>query len=220
MSGTLVLVGGGEFSQGCDFDRELLAQSGASEVVLLATGWAYENPKKAVAQAQSWFQDLGVQCTELPVYTRSDAAVSEYIDKVRQAKFIYLTGVSPMHIKSCLKETPLFDALVSFWKNGGVLAGSNAGADVICDPMVDVRGGAFTVGLGLCPKLSVIARSNTWSPDKVRRTIDLASQDVALVELPERSALVHDSNGWRSIGPVAVHKAGTLCGIDGLPSVP
>jgi len=31
----------------------------------------------------------------------------------------------------------------------GVLAASGAGATLVCDPMVDPRGGAYTVGLGL-----------------------------------------------------------------------
>ena len=51
MSGTLALVGGGEFSEGCSFDAALLEASGASEVLVVPTGAAYEHPQRLVALA-------------------------------------------------------------------------------------------------------------------------------------------------------------------------
>ena len=57
--GPLALVGGGEWSDGCDFDAELLAASGGDEVLVLPTAAAYEHPEKAVATAEAWFAELG-----------------------------------------------------------------------------------------------------------------------------------------------------------------
>ena len=221
MTGPLALVGGGEFTEGCSFDAELLDAVGATEVTLLATGWAYENPQKSVAAAREWFATLGVTVQEVPVYTRSDALDAENIRAIADAKFLYLTGVSPMHIRSVLKETPAYDALLAAWQGGAALVGSGAGADVLCDPMVDIRGGAFTVGLGLLSGVAVIARSDEWSPDKVRRTIDLASRGVVLLELPSRTALIDDvgSGGWRSAGAgtVIVHRDGKISDLSVIP---
>ena len=221
MSGPLALVGGGEFSEGCTFDAELLAAVGATEVTLLATGWAYENPQKSVDAARSWFANIGVTVREVPVYTRTDALDAANAAAVANAKFIYLTGVSPMHIRSVLKGTPVYEALLGAWSGGAALVGSGAGADVLCDPMVDTRGGAFTVGLGLLPGLAVIARSDEWSPDKVRRTIDLASSGVVHLELPTRTANIDDvgSGGWRvaGAGSVIVHRDGKLSDISAIP---
>ena len=221
MTGPLALVGGGEFTEGCSFDAELLDAVGATEVTLLATGWAYENPQKSVAAAREWFATLGVTVREVAVYTRSDALDAENIRAIADAKFIYLTGVSPMHIRSVLKETPAYDALLAAWQGGAALVGSGAGADVLCDPMVDIRGGAFTVGLGLLSGVAVIARSDEWSPDKVRRTIDLASRGVVLLELPSRTALIDDvgSGGWRSAGAgtVIVHRDGKISDLSVIP---
>ena len=221
MSGPLALVGGGEFSEGCTFDAELLAAVGATEVTLLATGWAYENPQKSVDAARSWFANIGVTVREVPVYTRTDALDAANAAAVANAKFIYLTGVSPMHIRSVLKGTPVYEALLGAWSGGAALVGSGAGADVLCDPMVDTRGGAFTVGLGLLPGLAVIARSDEWSPDKVRRTIDLASSGVVLLELPTRTAIIDEvgNGGWRvaGAGSVIVHRDGKLSDISAIP---
>jgi cyanophycinase len=211
VSGLLALVGGGEFQEGCEFDAELLAASGADEVALLATGFAYESPQRSIEAATGWFQALGASVREVPVYSRADALVAEHADAVAAAGFLYLVGTSPMHLRSVLKDTPVFTALVDAWHGGAVLAGSGAGADVMCDPMVDTRGGAFTVGLGLVPGMAVIPRSDQWSPDKVRRTVELAPPSLHLVSLPERSGIIRDADGtWRTVGAglVTVHRAG------------
>jgi cyanophycinase len=220
MNGPLALVGGDEFSPGCDFDARLIADVEATEVLLLPTGSAYENPGRLVAAAESWFAGLGVQLRTLEVYTRPDAFDAEYIADVRNARMIYVVGASPMHLRSVFKDTPLFEALQEAWRAGAAVLGSGAGADALCDPMVDQRGGAYTVGLGLVPGVSVIPRSNTWSKEKVHRTVSLAPNDVVVVELPERTAILLDSaEGWRSIGAgeVVVH---TADGIGALSDIP
>jgi cyanophycinase len=220
VSGPLALVGGDEFTEGCDFDAELIAAVGAEEVVLLATGSAYENPGRVVAAAREWFSGLGVGLREVPVYTRPDALVHEHAAAVAGARMVYLTGTSPMHLRSVLKDTPVLDAICQAWAGGAALAGSGAGADVLCDPMVDTRGGAFTVGLGLLPRMAVVARSDQWSPDKVRRTVELAPRDVVLVELPQRTAVVRDPDGtWRAagVGQPVVHRHGHTATLADLP---
>ncbi|MCD9625406.1 Type 1 glutamine amidotransferase-like domain-containing protein [Rhabdothermincola salaria] len=221
MTGLLALVGGGEFTAGCEFDTELLEASGGAEVALLPTGLAYEGPQRAVEAATSWFGDLGAEVREVPVYSRADALVAEHVEVIRRARFVYMVGTSPMHLRSVLKDTPLFTALVDAWHDGAVLAGSGAGADVLCDPMVDTRGGAFTVGLGVVPGVAVIPRADTWSPDKVRRTVELAPPSLHLVSLPERSGIVRDPDGtWRSIGDglVTVHHGGHQATLADLPA--
>jgi cyanophycinase len=155
------------------------------------------------------------------VYTRADALVPDHVAEVRAARFVYLAGSSAMHLRSVLKDSPVYDALVEAWKDGAVLAGSSAGADVLCDPMVDSRGGAFTVGLGLVSGLAVIPRSNTWSPEKVHRTVELAPRDLAVVALPEATAILRAPDGaWRAegVGDVVVYRDGRAVGISELPT--
>lgn len=200
-AGPLALVGGGEWSEGCSFDVDLLAAAGTTEVVVLPTGSAYESPASLVDSARAWFAGLGASVVDLPVLSRRDAFEPAHVEAVRASRFTYLAGASPMHLRSVLKDTPVLDALVAAWQDGGVLAGTAAGADVLCDPMVDSRGGAFTVGLGVVPGISVIPRFDTWSPEKVHRTIDLATPDLFVVGLPTATAVVRDPDGtWRAAG--------------------
>lgn len=216
-AGPLALVGGGEWTDGCTFDRALLEASGADEVVVLPTGSAYEHPAVLVERAIAWFATLGATVRPVMALTRPDAADPVHVSALASARFVYLAGASPMHLRSVLKGTPLWSAIVEAWRAGAVLAGTNAGADVLCDPMVDFRGGAFTVGLGLVEGLAVIPRFNTWSHDKVHRTVSLAPPGLTLVGVPEATALVRDRSGvWRAegVGEVSVFRDGRSIAID------
>ncbi|MGH9229092.1 MAG: Type 1 glutamine amidotransferase-like domain-containing protein [Acidimicrobiales bacterium] len=195
MTGPLALVGGGAWTAGCDFDRDLLAASGADEVVVLPTAAAYEHPDHAVAVAIEWFATLGAEVRPVMAVDRAGAHDGAHVAAVRAARFAYLADGSPMHLRSVLLDTPLWDALVSAWDDGAVVAGAGAGAMVLCDPMVDPRGGAYTVGLGLVGQLGLVPRADTWSDDKLHRTRQLAPSGVPVVMVDERTALIRDTRG-------------------------
>src|SRR5512134_2374616 len=166
MAGFLALVGGSEWNEGCDFDAALLAASGATEVAVLPTAAAYENPAKHVERARRWFAGLGATVREVPVLDRAGARNPDNVRAVRDASFLYLADGSSQHLRSVLKDTPLWSAIVETWQAGAVLAASAQSATALCDHMVDARGGAFTVGLGLVSGLTVIPHYDLWSDDK------------------------------------------------------
>jgi cyanophycinase len=216
----LALVGGGEWSDGCTFDRSLIAAVGADEVVVLPTASAYEHPDRLVAAAEAWFETLGVSTRALMVLSRPDANASEHVDAIRTARFVYLAGASPMHLRSVLKDSPLWQALLEGWTGGAALAGSSAGAMVLCDPMVDQRGGAFTLGLGLLSGVAVVPHHDTWSEEKVHRTQQLAPKGLVVAGVDERTALVRDGDGRWTIegaGEVTIWRDGEDVGLDVLP---
>ena len=203
MTGTLALVGGGEFRPGCEFDRELLAAAGTDEVLVLPTGAAFEHPERVVAAAVDWFAGLGAKAEGLMAVSRPDAFRPEHAERVRTSRFTYLTGSSPMHLRSVLKDTPLWQALAEALDGGAVLAASAAGAMVLSDPMVDPRGGAFTVGLGLVPRVAVVPQVEEWSADRLHRTLDLAEDDAQLTVLciESGSAAIRADGTWRAQRP-------------------
>src|SRR5689334_5449452 len=121
MSGWLALVGGGEWSEGCTFDRTLLDAAGTEEVVVLPTGSAYENPHRLVDAATSWFESLGAKVRVAEIYTRADAMLAANAVAVSGARFVYLAGASPMHLRSVLKDSPVYDEIEASWRAGGVL---------------------------------------------------------------------------------------------------
>ena len=117
---------------------------------------------------------------------------------MRAARFVYLSDGSPLHLRSVLKDSALFEALLVSYHGGGVLAASGAGATVLCDPMVDPRGGAYTVGLGVVRNLAVFPYHGTAADHLRERSIDLLPKNATLVGIDEETALVRGPDGgWR-----------------------
>lgn len=215
--GTLALVGGGEWTEGCSFDAELWETSGRAEVVVLPTAAAYEHPSRAVETATRWFSAFGATVRGVMILNRRDAMDEGAVAVLQAARFVYLSGGSPMHLRSVLKETPAWSALVDAWQRGAVVAGSSAGAMVLCDPMVDPRGGALTLGLGLIDRLAVLPHYDTWSEEKAHRTVELATGHLRIAAVDERTALIRDPGGvWRSagVGAVTVYVDGRPAGLE------
>jgi len=222
----LAFVGGGEWQEGCTFDAEFLAASGGDQVLVLPTAGAYEHPERLVAQAGQWFEPLGGSVEGLMVLTRADAENDGAADIVRRARMVYLAGSSPMHVRSVLKHSAVWDALVAAWQDGAVVVGSSGAAMALTDPMVDARGGGLTIGLGLISGVAVVPHFGDTADDehgqKMNRSVLLAPAGTPVVGVPERTALVRDPGGtWRAVGehPVAVFRDGAPAA-DGLTVLP
>ncbi|MGH9098966.1 MAG: Type 1 glutamine amidotransferase-like domain-containing protein [Acidimicrobiales bacterium] len=224
--GLLALVGGDEWTPGCDFDAQLLAASGGDRVVVLPTAAAFERPERRVLWAAEWFAGLGAVVEGLMVTSRADAEDDAAAAIVGSARFVYLSGGSPLHLRSVLKESKVFGAICAAWQSGAVVAGAGAGALVLSDPMVDPRGGALTVGLGLVEGLAVVPLAGDLQDDphteKLHRSVLLAPAGVPVVGIPGRTAVLRDPDGhWRSAGqgePLVFldgHKA--TAGLEALP---
>lgn len=203
--GVLALVGGDEWTPGCDFDAELLAAAGSDRVVVLPTAAAFERPERRVLAAAEWFAGLGAEVEGLMVESRADAQDEGAAAIVGAARFVYLSGGSPLHLRSVLKDSKVFSALRAAWVDGTVVAGAGAGALVLSDPMVDPRGGALTVGLGLVEGLAAVPLVGDLQDDphgeKLHRSVLLAPAGVPVVGIPGRTAVIRDPDGrWRSAG--------------------
>ncbi|MBK5331583.1 MAG: Type 1 glutamine amidotransferase-like domain-containing protein [Ilumatobacteraceae bacterium] len=203
MNGILALQGGGPFVANDDLDRRLIAAAGATRVIMLPTADAYEHPELLVAAAMLWGERLDVEVEALMVMRRGEAMEDGVVGVIRGARAVYLVGDQPLHLRSVLKGTPLWDAIVQVVASGGLVAATGGSAAAMCDPMVDPRGGAFTLGLGLIDGLALVTEAETWSTDRLHRTLKLANTPI--VELPSGSALVHTTEGWERVGEMTVH---------------
>ena len=205
-SGVIALLGGGPFTANDDIERRLLA--GRSEVTVVPTADAFEQPEILIEAARAWGKRLGVGIRPLMAITRPDASSAEMIAAAAEAEAIWLVGDSPIHLRAVMTGTELWAAITGVLDRGGVLAGVAGSAAALCDPMTDPRGGALTIGLGLVSPLAVFTETESWTPERMHRSRQLAGE-VTVAELPTGSGLVgrHGSDGleWEAIGEVTVH---------------
>lgn len=171
-------------------------------IAVLPTADAFEGPEKMIEAARAWGERLGVKVQAVEVYSRAAAMEQAHADTLRNAAAVWVVGDSPIHLRSCIKDTPVFDALAWQAVNGLLVAVAGSAA-AMCDPMVDPRGGAYALGLGLVTKLAVISESEQWPKDRLQRSLDLANTTV--VEVPTGSALERSSGEWKMHGDVTVH---------------
>jgi cyanophycinase len=169
---------------------------------VLPTAEAFENPNDLVAAAQAWALRLGREIRVCEVYNRHDANEDHHAKTIRKAGAVYVVGDSPIHLRSTLKDTLIFDALQEQFSDG-LLVAAGGSAAALCDPMIDPRGGAFALGLGLISGIAMIAESETWSADRLHRTLQLANTAVA--EVPTGAALLCVDGAWSTRGAVVLH---------------
>jgi len=205
MPGIVVLQGGQPFVGNDELDRRVLADRHVERVVVLPTADAYEKPQGLVDAARRWAERLGVEVDPLMVLSR-DQAGADSAAVLEGADAVWLVGDSSSHLRSVIKGTLLWDALLGVLMRDGVVVGCGASASALCDPMTDSRGGGFGQGLGLISGLAVVTQAETWSAATLERTKELATS--ALAVLPSGSALVHTDADWEVVGAALV--VGTL----------
>jgi len=203
MTGIIALQGGGPFTANDELDARIIAAVGADHVVILPTADAFEHPQRLVAASVSWAERLGVTSEALMVMRRAEALDESAAAIVRSAKAVYLVGDSQLHLRSVLKDTPLWEAIIGVVDRGGAVVGVGGSASGLCDPMVDPRGGAFTLGLGLVTGLAFVSESETYSADRLHRTLALANTTVACA--PTGTAMLSTDGLWEQVGEVAMH---------------
>ena len=193
-------------SEGCSFDAELLAASGSDEVLVLPTAAAYEHPERLVAEAGEWFAPLGGQVEGLmvlvPARRRGRGAADVHARGPGSSTW---AAARPMHLRSVLKNSKVWDALLAAWQDGAVVVGSSGAAMALTDPMVDARGGGLTIGLGLVGGVAVVPHFGDTHEDghgeKLHRAVLLAPAGTPVAGIPERTALIRDPEGtWRAAG--------------------
>jgi cyanophycinase len=206
MRGLLAFVGGGAWdADGSAIQGRLADASAGGRVLLIAAAAAYEDPAGVVATATERLGAVGVVVEPLAVYSRGDAQGAAPAAAVRDAACVVLADGSAMHLLSVLKGSKLWAALVAAHAAGTAIVAAGGAGTVVCDPMVDPRGGAYTVGLGLVSHVAVLAHHDALAAHLRERSIELVPRGAVLAGVDEGAALVREPDGtWQAIGTGAV----------------
>ena len=206
MHGTLLLEGGAEFGgRMADPDRQALAAAGgphAAVAVIPAAAAPDHNSERAGQNAVRWFQQLGaLQVESLPLVDRASADDPAIADRLSTARLIYLLGGFPAHLAHSLRGSRSWQAVLQAYGSGAVIAGSSAGAMVLCSDFFDPTGNAVNPGLGLLSRTCVIPHHETvgrrWVP-----VLQKALPDSVLLGIDEETGALtlRAQNRWRVYG--------------------
>ena len=182
----VVLAGGRELDAGTAAGRAL-AGCGSVAVVTLAA--AYRRPDALLAQIGAWAEALSVEHAVVRAVRRSDSLNPEVSEPIADCDGVLVLDGSPAHFVGAVKATPLLEAIVAAHGRGADVVWSGAAAAAVCTSMVDDRGGALTVGLGLHGGIVVAAGWEGWPRDRRRRLHRMVPESALFMALESGAAV-------------------------------
>ena len=212
--GVLLLEGGAEFGGQMSLpDRKAIELAGGPDVPIriLPTAAAPDrNHVRAGNNGVRWFRELGAKDVKsLALIDSASAQADEIVAELRNAKLIYLLGGFPDYLAKTLQLSPAWDAVLHAYHNGAVLAGSSAGAMVLCQYYFDPGAGRVQDGLNLLPNTCVLPHHNTFGKGWAPRLLSQIP-GVTLLGIDERTGLLDARDGQaRSVlgqGSVTVYR--------------
>ncbi|MEW5940893.1 MAG: Type 1 glutamine amidotransferase-like domain-containing protein [Chloroflexota bacterium] len=216
--GYLLLEGGAEFGGlMAEPDRLALDRAGGRDVSvrILPTAAAPDrNHTRAGANGKRWFASLGATDVEtVNVIDRASANDPTLVRELRSAKLIYLLGGFPAFTAQTLADSLAWQAALDAYREGAVIAGSSAGAMILCEHFYDPYEGKLLKGLNLIPNACVLPHHKSaphpWADDLLRQL-----PNVTLLGLPEQTGMIDDgsSRAWtvHGRGEVTLYRGGTI----------
>ncbi len=204
--GYLLLEGGAEFGgQMREPDLKAIELAGGFEapIRIVPTAAAPDhNHQRAGNNGVRWFQSLGARdVISIPLIDQSSANNQEIVQSLRTAKLIYMLGGFTHYLGQTLKDSVAWQAALDAYERGAVIAGSSAGAMVMCEFYYDPSEGQVHEGFNLIPNSLVLPHHNTFGKSWAPRLIKLIPA-VTLIGIDEGTGMINDGkNGvWNVYG--------------------
>lgn len=134
-TGSLFIIGGG--SRPVEMVERIIKESGINQ-----GGYAYILPMasaerdSAIYYAKRQFAALGLENIRGLIYSENGKPTPQQIDSLRNAKLIYITGGDQDRFMQAIMNTPIGDAIHFNYRNGGMIAGTSAGAAIMSKDMI------------------------------------------------------------------------------------
>ena len=186
----LILTGGRELDAGTPAGRAL---AGCGSVAVVTVAAAFRRPDALLSRIGAWAEALSVRPAVVSALRRSDALDAEVSGPIADCDGVLVLDGSPAHFVSAVKATPLLEAISAAQRRGADVVWSGAAAAAVCASMVDDRGGALTVGLGLHDGIVVAAGWEGWPRDRRRRLWRMVPESVLFMALESGAAVCSTS---------------------------
>jgi len=163
--GLLIAIGGAEDKVGDRAVlRDVIARAGGKKAIIALFPTASTIPEEIARMYQAIFSSMGAEVRTVWIEERAHAEDPARLALLEGATAIFFTGGSQGRIVTLLGGTPMAQAIRRAHRSGVVVAGTSAGASVICDHMIAQgkkgyaprrRSVTLAPGLGLTKRLIV-----------------------------------------------------------------
>ncbi len=213
-AGPLVIIGGHEDKEGERLILKQVARRLRGGRLIIATVASHE-PEGYFDAYKAAFADLGVtDLVELYVHDRAETLSDEILEPLRDAAGVFFTGGDQLRISSQIGDTPVERFVRKIHTNGGLIAGTSAGASVMSDTML-VRGSSaethrigdlhMAAGLGLIH--DVIIDQHFAERGRIGRLLGAVAQNPRIlgIGIDEDTAIVVEDGEFEVHGRAGVY---------------
>lgn len=211
--GVLVIIGGHEDKEGdCVILKEVAAHLPNRRLVISTV--ASHEPAGYFEAYQRAFARLGVEdVTELYVDNRAESMDAEKLSQLDGADGLFFSGGDQLRISSQIGDTPFEAKLQALYREGGIVAGTSAGASALGEIMVINTSTErhytgelhLAPGLGLLP--NVIIDQHFAERGRIGRLLGAVALNPRIlgIGIDEDTAMVVNAGRGRVIGNGAVY---------------
>lgn len=217
--GYLLLEGGAEFGgQMSEPDLCAIELAGGFDapIAIIPTAAAPDNNhNRAGNNGVRWFQSLGARNVHtVDVIDSKSANEASLAASIRTSKLIYLLGGFPRHLGETLANSLCWSAAIEAYEQGAVIAGSSAGAMVMCEHYYDPHEKKLLRGLNLVSNACVLPHHNNFGKNWASQLMPMLPGGV-LIGVDERTGMINSMGGeWevKGGGEVTLYRSGSTAG--------
>ena len=146
--GRLLVIGGHEDKHdGKIILRELSRLVGSGKLVIATL--ASEQPGSQWEEYEATMRSVGVRhLYHLKIESRADAESYAAMSVLEGATGVFFTGGDQLRLTTLIGDTPVFSRCYEIFVNGGVIAGTSAGASVMSETMIVSGNGSSSPRIG------------------------------------------------------------------------
>lgn len=194
---TILLAGGAEFGGRMrEPDLHAIELAGGLDVPvrIIPTAAAPDNNhKRAGNNGVRWFKSLGARDVDVTfVIDRASAQDKSLASHLRSAKLTYLLGGFPRYLCETLWDSIAWQAVMDAYHAGGVIAGSSAGAMVLCEHYYDPYESKLLPGLNLISNACVLPHHNSAGKNWVAQLSERLPQAM-LIGIDEQTGMINNA---------------------------
>ena len=198
MTSTLLAVGSLDALREVLRRGDVLDVSARGDVVAVTTAAAFVGVTEAAVAVAQACGDFDLSVEALVISDRASTSEAYFARRINEAQLVVLCDGSPLHARAVWRDTPVGEAI----HQARQVVAVGSVATVLCEVMVDPRGGAPTTGLGY---VAGVALALAMSEGQMLRTRSLVAPEVAVVAMGPSGVVRHDGSKWSVVeGDVVV----------------